>query len=61
MFSEDLEPKGGILSRRKRIRRYLGIIEEDTEGVEGIVCYGKMETLGDAEEAARRWRYNLVR
>jgi len=49
------------VSWRKRIRRYLGIIEEDTEGVEGIVCYGKMETLGDAEEAARRWRYNLVR
>jgi len=36
-FSEDLEPQGGVLSRRKRIQRYLGIIEEDTEGVEGIV------------------------
>jgi len=24
-------------------------------------CYGKAETLVDAEEAARRWRYNLVR
>jgi len=61
MFSEDLEPKGGLLSRRERIRRYLGIIEEGTEGVEGIVYYGKTETLGDAEEAARRWRYNLER
>ena len=29
MFSEDLEPKGGILSRRKK----------DTEGVEGIVLW----------------------
>jgi len=28
MFSEDLEPKGGILSRRNKVRRYLGIIEE---------------------------------
>jgi len=26
-----------ILSWHKRIRRYLGIIEEDTEGVEGIL------------------------
>jgi hypothetical protein len=25
------------------------------------LCYGKAETLEDAEEAARRWRYNLVR
>jgi len=24
------------------------------------LCYGKTETLGDAEEAARWWRYNLV-
>jgi len=23
-------------------------------------CYGKAETLEDAEEAARGWRYNLV-
>jgi len=28
MFSEDLEPKGGILSRRNKVRRYLGNIEE---------------------------------
>jgi len=27
MFSEDLEPKGGILSPRKKVRRYLGIVE----------------------------------
>jgi len=25
------------------------------------LCYGKAETLVDAEEAARWWRYNLVR
>ena len=24
------------------------------------LCYGKAETLEDAEEAARWWRYNLV-
>jgi len=24
------------------------------------LCYGKAETLQDAEEAARWWRYNLV-
>jgi len=25
------------------------------------LCYGKAETLEDAEEAARGWLYNLVR
>jgi hypothetical protein len=25
------------------------------------LCYGKAETLEDAEEVARGWRYNLVR
>jgi hypothetical protein len=25
------------------------------------LCYGKAETLEDAEEAARGWRYNLER
>jgi len=25
------------------------------------LCYGKAETLEDAEEAARWWRYNLVK
>jgi hypothetical protein len=25
------------------------------------LCYGMAETLEDAEEAARGWRYNLVR
>ena len=25
------------------------------------LCYGKTETLGDAEKAVRGWRYNLVR
>jgi hypothetical protein len=25
------------------------------------LCYEKAETLEDAEEAARGWRYNLVR
>jgi hypothetical protein len=25
------------------------------------LCYGKAETLEDAEKAARGWRYNLVK
>jgi hypothetical protein len=37
MLSEDLEPKGGILSRHRQVRRDLGIREEDSGGVEGIV------------------------
>jgi hypothetical protein len=37
MFSEDLEPKGGILSRRRKGQNYLGIREEIPGGVEGIV------------------------
>jgi len=37
MLSEDLEPKGGILSRRRQVRRYLEIRKEDSGGVEGIV------------------------
>jgi len=57
IVSEDLEPNRGILSRLWEIRRYLGnmglVVKE--------LCYGKAETLGDAEEAARWWRYYLVR
>jgi hypothetical protein len=30
MLSEDLEPKGGILSRRRKVRRYSGIMEGDS-------------------------------
>ena len=56
-LSEDLEPKGGILSRRRILRdngrRFLVVSKE--------LCYGKAETLEDAEEAARGWRYNLIR
>jgi len=37
MLSEDLEPKGGILSRRRQVRKYLGIRKKDSGGVEGIV------------------------
>ena len=37
MHSEDLEPKGGILVRRRQVRRYLGIKKEDSGGVKGIV------------------------
>jgi len=39
MLSEDLEPKGGILSRRRQVRWYLEIIGEDTGGVQGIVLW----------------------
>jgi len=37
MLSEDLVPRGGILSRRRQVRWYLEIIGEDTGGVQGIV------------------------
>ena len=57
MLSEDLEPKGGILSRR-RILRGNG---EGSWWCRKELCYGKAETLEDAEEAARGWRHNLVR
>jgi len=57
MLSEDLEPKGGILSRRRKVRRYLGIRKEDSGGVEGIV----LQKGEDAGRAARWWRDNLVR
>jgi hypothetical protein len=60
MLSEDLEPKGGdtvtalestkVLRNNKRT--FLVVWKE--------WCYGKAETLEDAEEAARWWRYNLV-
>jgi len=30
------------------------------ERVSKELCYGKAETLGDAESAVRWWRYNLV-
>jgi hypothetical protein len=33
-------------------RRFLMVIKE--------LCYGKAETLGDGEQAARWWRSNLV-
>ena len=37
MLSEDLEPRRGILSRLKKVHRYLEVIGEDRDGVEGIV------------------------
>jgi len=57
MLSEDLEPKGGILSRCRKVRRYLGIRKEDSGGVEGIV----LQKGEDAGRAVRWWRDNLVR
>jgi hypothetical protein len=38
MISEHLEPKGGILSRRRQVRRYLEVMAERRRGGgEGIV------------------------
>jgi len=37
MLSGDLEPKEGILSRRRQVQKYSGIRKEDSSGVEGIV------------------------
>jgi len=46
IISEDLEPKRGILSRCKKVRRYLGIIEER---------YGRCGRNG-VTERPRRWK-----
>jgi len=35
-------------------RRQIRVVRKES-------CYGKAETLGDAEEAARWWQYNLVK
>jgi len=61
MISEDLEPKGGILSRRRKVWRYSGNNSRKVSTARKELCYGKAEMLVDAEEAARWWRYNLVR
>jgi hypothetical protein len=53
MVSEDLEPKGGILSRRLEVRWYFGRIKGEFRVVSKELCYGMAETLGDAEEAPR--------
>ena len=36
-YLEGSVPKGGILSQRRQVRRYLGIRKEGFGGVEGIV------------------------
>jgi hypothetical protein len=41
--------------------KVLGINGKNFGWVPKELCYRKAETLGDAEEAARWWRYNLVR
>jgi hypothetical protein len=61
MLSEDLEPKGGILSRRRKVQKYLGKNGRRSLVVSKELCYGKAETWKDAEEAARGWRHNLER
>jgi hypothetical protein len=52
MLSEDLEPKGGILSRRRQVWRYLGGKGRKIPVVSKELCYGMAETLEDTEEAA---------
>jgi len=39
MLSEDLEPKGGILSLRWEIQRYLWTMEKCSSGVEEIMLW----------------------
>ena len=46
-FSGDLEPKGGILSRRKKGTE---ILRNHSRKVWKELCYGKAETLNDAEK-----------
>jgi hypothetical protein len=64
MLSEDLEPKGGILSGRTVTTlgstKVHGNNRRNSLAVTKELCYGKAETLGDAEKAARWWWYNLV-
>jgi hypothetical protein len=56
---EDLEPKGGILSQRRKVRRYpglkIGILERRLKEL----CYGKAETSRHLAEAAEWLRNNL--
>jgi len=47
VVSENLEPKGGILSQLWEIRRYLGNMERMVKEL----CYGKAETLDDTEKS----------
>jgi len=61
MLSEDLEPKGGdtVTAQAGTVtpgnnRRKIRVVRKE-------LCYGKAETLEEAEEAGRWWRYNLVR
>ena len=49
------------LSRRRKVRRYTGNNSRKVSTARKELCYGKAETLVDAEEAARWWRCNLVR
>jgi hypothetical protein len=39
MFLEDLKPNGGILSWRRDVQRYMGLMVEPGEGVEKIVLW----------------------
>jgi len=60
MFSEDLEPRRGILSRCEESIEVL----RNSDGNSGMVwkelCYGRAERLGDADDEARWWWNNLV-
>jgi len=60
VFSEDLEPKGGDTVTAQEGTKAFGNSRRKTRKVWKELCYGKTETLEDAEKAARWWRYNLV-
>jgi len=59
MFSEDFEANGGDTLTVLRDTKRLMIKDTDIGGVWEELCYTKAETLGDAEEVAGRWWYNL--
>jgi len=53
MFSEDPESRRGILSLAGNIRTDLERIMGNPIVVWEELCYGKTQTLGDGEDAAR--------
>jgi hypothetical protein len=50
----------GKLSRRWEGMKVLGKNGMISKKVSKKLCYRKAETLGDAEEPAKWWRYNLL-
>jgi len=50
-----------VLSRFKDVHGYLEGIRGKSGMARKELCYGKAETLEDAEEVRRWWQYNLLR